>query len=74
MGAKTKIKLNIDQSDNKHISGAEALARCLLEADANLVYGHPGGAIMSLYDELYKYQDQLHHVLIRHQPASDHAA
>ena len=74
MGAKTKIKLNIDQSDNKHISGAEAVVRCLLEEDANLVYGYPGGAIMPIYDELYKYQDKLHHVLTRHEQGATHAA
>ena len=41
-----------------HISGAEAVIRCLLAEDANLVYGYPGGAIMPIYDELYKFQDQ----------------
>jgi acetolactate synthase-1/2/3 large subunit len=32
-----------------------------------LVYGYPGGAIMPVYDELYKFKDQLHHVLVRHE-------
>ena len=57
-----------------HITGAEAVIRCLLAEDANLVYGYPGGAIMPIYDELYKFQDQLHHVLTRHEQGATHAA
>ena len=57
-----------------HISGAEAVIRCLIAEDANLVYGYPGGAIMPIYDELYKFQDQLHHVLTRHEQGATHAA
>ena len=47
------------QNDSTTISGAEAVIRCLLAEDANLIYGYPGGAIMPVYDELYKYRDQL---------------
>jgi len=57
-----------------HITGAEAVIRCLLAEDANLVYGYPGGAIMPIYDELFKFQDQLHHVLTRHEQGATHAA
>jgi acetolactate synthase I/II/III large subunit len=56
------------------ISGAEAVIRSLLEEGVNLVYGYPGGAIMPVYDELYKFQDQLHHVLVRHEQGAAHAA
>jgi acetolactate synthase-1/2/3 large subunit len=56
------------------ISGAEAVIRCLLEEGVDLVYGYPGGAIMPVYDELYKFQDQLHHVLVRHEQGATHAA
>ena len=59
--------------DNK-ISGAEAVIRCLLEEGVDLVYGYPGGAIMPVYDELYKYQNELHHVLVRHEQGAAHAA
>ena len=38
----------------KKISGAEAVIRCLLEEGVDLIYGYPGGAIMPIYDELYK--------------------
>jgi acetolactate synthase-1/2/3 large subunit len=67
-----KPKKGADQA--LHISGAEAVIRCLLAEDANLVYGYPGGAIMPIYDELYKFQDQLHHVLTRHEQGATHAA
>ena len=39
-----------------------------------MVYGYPGGAIMPVYDELYKFKDQLHHVLVRHEQGATHAA
>ncbi|REG96048.1 biosynthetic-type acetolactate synthase large subunit [Flavobacterium aquicola] len=56
------------------ISGAEAVIRCLLAEGVDLVYGYPGGAIMPVYDEIYKFQDQLHHVLVRHEQGAAHAA
>jgi len=57
-----------------HISGAEAVIKCLLAEGVDLLYGYPGGAIMPIYDELYKYQDQLNHVLTRHEQGATHAA
>jgi acetolactate synthase-1/2/3 large subunit len=39
-----------------------------------LIYGYPGGAIMPLYDELYKFQDKLTHILTRHEQGATHAA
>lgn len=56
------------------ITGAEAVIRSLLAEDANLVFGYPGGAIMPIYDELFKFQDKLHHVLARHEQGATHAA
>ncbi|MDA7925056.1 thiamine pyrophosphate-binding protein, partial [Mariniblastus sp.] len=40
------------------MSGSEAVVRCLLEEGVDLVFGYPGGAIMPVYDELYKYSDR----------------
>jgi len=56
------------------IIGAEAVVKCLLAEGADLIYGYPGGAIMPVYDELYKYQDKIHHVLSRHEQGAIHAA
>ena len=61
-------------SEKLHISGAEAVIRCLLAEGVDLIYGYPGGAIMPVYDELYKFQVQLHHVLTRHEQGATHAA
>ncbi len=74
MSPSSKEQLKSNQGQTLHISGAEAMIRCLLAEDANLVYGYPGGAIMPVYDELYKFQDQLHHVLTRHEQGATHAA
>lgn len=74
METNTKIKTTQKKAKSLHISGAEAVVRCLLEEGANLIYGYPGGAIMPIYDELYKFQDRLHHVLTRHEQGATHAA
>jgi len=74
MSPSSKEQLKSNQGQTLHISGAEAVIRCLLAEDANLIYGYPGGAIMPIYDELYKFQDQLHHVLTRHEQGATHAA
>ena len=74
METKTKKKSMTNHDNSIRISGAEAVIRCLLEEGADLVYGYPGGAIMPIYDELYKYQDKLHHVLTRHEQGAAHSA
>lgn len=56
------------------VSGAEAVIKCLLEEGIDTIYGYPGGAIMPVYDELYKYQKELNHVLTRHEQGATHAA
>ena len=56
------------------ISGSEAVIKCLLAEGVDIIYGYPGGAIMPVYDELYKYRDQIHHVLTRHEQGATHSA
>ena len=58
----------------KKISGAEAIIRCLISEDVDVLFGYPGGAIMPVYDELYKFQKELNHVLVRHEQGATHAA
>jgi acetolactate synthase-1/2/3 large subunit len=58
----------------ERISGSEAVVRCLIAEDVKIIYGYPGGAIMPVYDELYKYQDKIHHVLARHEQGATHSA
>src|SRR6056300_61832 len=56
------------------ITGAEAVVKCLLAEGVDLIYGYPGGAIMPVYDEFFKYEKELHHVLTRHEQGAIHAA
>lgn len=73
MSTTTKPATSETSSTNR-ITGSEAVVRCLLEEGVDLVFGYPGGAIMPVYDELYKYSDQIHHVLVRHEQGATHAA
>lgn len=66
------MKDNISQKNR--ISGAEAVIKSLLAEGVDLVYGYPGGAIMPVYDALYKYQKELQHILTRHEQGATHAA
>ena len=61
-------------SDGRKVSGAEAVILSLLCEGVDTVFGYPGGAIMPIYDALYQYQEQLHHILVRHEQGAIHAA
>ncbi len=74
MDVQTKLKQSYLNQPSEKISGAEAVIRCLIAEGADTIYGYPGGAIMPVYDELFKYQDQIHHVLTRHEQGATHAA
>ncbi|REE01062.1 biosynthetic-type acetolactate synthase large subunit [Marinoscillum furvescens] len=56
------------------VSGAEAVLLCLIEEGVDVIFGYPGGAIMPIYDELYRYTDRLNHILTRHEQGAAHAA
>ena len=58
----------------KKISGAEALIRCLISEGVDVLFGYPGGAIMPVYDELYKFEKKINHILVRHEQGATHAA
>jgi acetolactate synthase-1/2/3 large subunit len=58
----------------ERLSGAEAIIKCLLAEGIDTIFGYPGGAIMPLYDKLYGYQEELKHVLTRHEQGATHAA
>jgi len=70
----TENKISDNPTKGIKISGAEAVIRCLLAEGVDLIYGYPGGAIMPIYDELYKFQEELQHVLTRHEQGATHAA
>ena len=62
------------EQPKERISGSEAIVRCLLAEGVEILYGYPGGAIMPVYDELYKYEGEINHVLTRHEQCAAHAA
>jgi acetolactate synthase-1/2/3 large subunit len=55
------------------ISGAEILVRCLQEEGVEFLFGYPGGAVLEIYDAIFR-QDKFKHVLVRHEQAAVHAA
>ena len=56
------------------IRATAAIMECLLEQEVDTVFGYPGGTILNLYDELYRYKDRLRHVLTAHEQGAAHAA
>ncbi len=71
METATKKKNKIDSAT---VSGSKALIMALIEEGVNTIFGYPGGAIMPVYDALFDYQDQIHHILTRHEQGAIHAA
>lgn len=58
----------------KKCLGSAALLECLIAEGVDTIFGYPGGAIMPVYDALYDYQDELKHILTRHEQGAIHAA
>src|SRR5579871_3249359 len=56
------------------ITGSQAVMECLIKEGADVIFGYPGGAIISVYDALYDYQKKIRHILVRHEQAAGHAA
>ena len=56
------------------LNGAEIIANVLLEHNVDTIFGYPGGAVLDIYDALYKYQDRIHHVMTAHEQGASHAA
>ena len=56
------------------IRATAAILECLLEQGVDTVFGYPGGTILNLYDELYRYQDKIRHILTAHEQGAAHAA
>ena len=56
------------------LSGSDIIVRTLIEQGTEVVFGYPGGQVINIYDSLYKYQDELKHVLTAHEQGASHAA
>src|SRR5256885_4424874 len=66
-------RVSMDRVKTSQITGAEIVVRCLQEEGVEYVFGYPGGAVLFIYDELFK-QDKVKHVLVRHEQGAVHAA
>ena len=55
-------------------NGSDILVECLLEQGVDTVFGYPGGAVLNIYDALYKYSGRIRHVLTAHEQGASHAA
>jgi len=62
------------QNNSKQLTGAQIVIETLVEQGVTDVFGYPGGQVLKIYDELYKAQDRLHHVLTAHEQGAAHAA
>ena len=60
--------------ESQEVTGAEAILLSLLAEDVDMVFGYPGGAIMPTYDAMTAFEDQLQHILVRHEQGAVHAA
>ena len=58
---------------NKSMNGAEALIKALIENNVDTVFGYPGGAVLPVYDAIFK-NNRIKHILVRHEQAAVHAA
>ena len=56
------------------INGSQIMIECLLEQGVDTIFGYPGGSILNVYDELYRYQDRIRHILTSHEQGAAHAA
>jgi acetolactate synthase-1/2/3 large subunit len=56
------------------LNGADIVCQCLLDQGVDTVFGYPGGAILNIYDSLYKFQDKIKHILTSHEQGASHAA
>ena len=56
------------------LSGSDIIIECLLEQGADTVFGYPGGAVLNIYDSLYKYSDKIRHIITAHEQGACHAA
>ncbi len=67
-------KEKIAENTSVSLSGSEAVMQAFIEEGVETIFGYPGGAIMPIYDALYDYQNELQHILVRHEQCAVHAA
>lgn len=74
MNATNKIeKITPPSSETQEMTGAEIVIQALIDQGVDTIFGYPGGAVLPIYDEIFK-QDKIKHVLVRHEQGALHAA
>lgn len=74
MEPQSQLLMKEKTTETTRMSGSEAVMQSLLKEGTSIIFGYPGGAIMPIYDALYNYHEQIHHVLTRHEQGAMHAA
>lgn len=76
MRLRTGDVINFDGKDKQpmKLNGSEIIVECLKEQGVDTVFGYPGGAILNVYDALYKHSDEITHILTSHEQGAAHAA
>ena len=69
----TNAKKNSDDVQSQELSGAQVVLKACITEGVDTIFGYPGGAIMPIYDALYDFNDQLEHILVRHEQGGIHA-
>jgi len=67
-------KWNRNRSNTMQLNGSQIFVEVLCEQGVDTLFGYPGGAVLNLYDELYKNSDRITHVLTAHEQGAAHAA
>ncbi len=73
ISAETRAETRVTAPRTELLNGAEIVVRCLQEEGVEHIFGYPGGAVLYIYDEIFK-QDRFQHILVRHEQAAVHAA
>ncbi len=56
------------------LTGSQILVECLKEQGVDTIFGYPGGSVLNIYDELYRHQEEIRHILTSHEQGAAHAA
>ncbi len=74
METQSKTAMKAKSKQAIRMTGSEAVVHSLINEGVDMIFGYPGGAIMPVYDALYNFQQELHHILVRHEQGAAHAA
>ena len=68
------MNIQLNGGRTMQLNGSQIVVECLKEQGVDTVFGYPGGAILNIYDELYRHQDEIRHILTSHEQGASHAA